>query len=619
MKSGYGMVYLRFAGGIPFSSIFESIRQPLTMKHIYILILLLAGTCANGARAASIQTFLTDCDAQSGIGPGEVFICGSETFDLYPLLLGPVDPGGSWTGPVGWSGNGTPNGPINPDTDSFGTYVYSVEGTDGCTSETAIEVVVNDIGILGYKQYCDSSPVNLFDILGNNSLPLVGIWVAPDGSIVAQGIVVDPLNAESGNYILLFEDINGCKSSGIMNVQFGLEIIQPPIGDGIYETSDPTEIVCFIDLLDDPEDIAQYLGGVWIVETAGGMFLDFYPNSNPCVSLGPYFQYDTDLTLWYAAGIAGCALRLWTVQVHFQPVIPPPTNGGILTASGNLTPCNGDGGPDPIQLSVTGNSGNSRFGLLNTANDIIAQNTTGLFNMENYPPGNYKLGHLSYGDGFILQGLTNVSQFQGDYDASNLINVISYAVDGGTISAGGATTVCGNDGIPSVLNVTVTGASGPNKRWVVLNSNFSTALAISPNPNFNFDNFPPGTYRLVHASYGFGVNLSQIDPLNIQGCVDGSNAITVNVVNCAGSTLQVQPNPTSGPTAILFQSADEHYTSVEIYDLTGRLVKNLFSGIPNPGQDYRFQFDGSYLPNGVYVCKLVSANTILMEKFMIAR
>ncbi|MFT6998172.1 MAG: hypothetical protein ACJAQ4_001932, partial [Cryomorphaceae bacterium] len=35
--------------------------------------------------------------------------------------------------------------------------------------------------------------------------------------------------------------------------------------------------------------------------------------------------------------------------------------------------------------------------------------------------------------------------------------------------------------------------------------------------------------------------------------------------------------------------------------------------------EYRFEFDGSALPSGVYIYRLTTQNEVLIEKFMISR
>jgi hypothetical protein len=41
--------------------------------------------------------------------------------------------------------------------------------------------------------------------------------------------------------------------------------------------------------------------------------------------------------------------------------------------------------------------------------------------------------------------------------------------------------------------------------------------------------------------------------------------------------------------------------------------------VANEGQEYRFDFDGTYLANGVYIYRLTTENDVVIEKFMIAR
>lgn len=48
-------------------------------------------------------------------------------------------------------------------------------------------------------------------------------------------------------------------------------------------------------------------------------------------------------------------------------------------------------------------------------------------------------------------------------------------------------------------------------------------------------------------------------------------------------------------------------------------VQRLFQGVATAGQDYLFEFDGSSLPNGVYLYRLTTETKVMMDKFMIAR
>ncbi|MEM9050828.1 MAG: T9SS type A sorting domain-containing protein [Bacteroidota bacterium] len=86
-----------------------------------------------------------------------------------------------------------------------------------------------------------------------------------------------------------------------------------------------------------------------------------------------------------------------------------------------------------------------------------------------------------------------------------------------------------------------------------------------------------------------------------------------------GAAIVSQPNPTEGQSNVTFSVVEEGYTTLEVFDMSGRLVDALFTGTAIPDADYRFEFDGSSLPNGVYLYRLTTENEVLNEKFMIAR
>jgi len=83
--------------------------------------------------------------------------------------------------------------------------------------------------------------------------------------------------------------------------------------------------------------------------------------------------------------------------------------------------------------------------------------------------------------------------------------------------------------------------------------------------------------------------------------------------------ISTHPNPTSGQSFVSFTAVEESYATLEVFDLSGRLVESIFAGNVNSGLDYRFEFDGSALPNGVYLYRLTTNKEVVTEKFMIAR
>lgn len=73
------------------------------------------------------------------------------------------------------------------------------------------------------------------------------------------------------------------------------------------------------------------------------------------------------------------------------------------------------------------------------------------------------------------------------------------------------------------------------------------------------------------------------------------------------ATFNAQPNPFSQSTNISFSLTAEEQISLDIFDVTGKQVANLFNGIAEAETNYQFQF-GNELPAGTYVATLTTAS-----------
>ncbi|MCZ4410578.1 T9SS type A sorting domain-containing protein [Cryomorphaceae bacterium 1068] len=83
--------------------------------------------------------------------------------------------------------------------------------------------------------------------------------------------------------------------------------------------------------------------------------------------------------------------------------------------------------------------------------------------------------------------------------------------------------------------------------------------------------------------------------------------------------LASSPNPTRDLSNVEFQLETESRTTLEVYDMNGRLVEQIFSGNAESNIPYRFQFDGSDLSQGIYIYRLTTQDEVVNEKFMIAK
>ncbi|MEM9050734.1 MAG: T9SS type A sorting domain-containing protein [Bacteroidota bacterium] len=84
-------------------------------------------------------------------------------------------------------------------------------------------------------------------------------------------------------------------------------------------------------------------------------------------------------------------------------------------------------------------------------------------------------------------------------------------------------------------------------------------------------------------------------------------------------TISSQPNPTSGQSQVQFSIGEESDVMLEVFDLSGRMINRIYAGFATSSNEHRFDFDGSNLPNGVYVYRLTTENEVINEKFMIAK
>lgn len=96
---------------------------------------------------------------------------------------------------------------------------------------------------------------------------------------------------------------------------------------------------------------------------------------------------------------------------------------------------------------------------------------------------------------------------------------------------------------------------------------------------------------------------------------DIGNTVSVQ----ASAIMSSYPNPTSGASKVAFTVPNTEMTTLEVYDMNGRNVATIFNQIAEKDQPYSVDFNGTDLPNGVYIYRLTTTNSTIIDKFMIAR
>ena len=79
------------------------------------------------------------------------------------------------------------------------------------------------------------------------------------------------------------------------------------------------------------------------------------------------------------------------------------------------------------------------------------------------------------------------------------------------------------------------------------------------------------------------------------------------------------PNPFNPSTIIEFTLAQRVRTTLNVYNVLGQKVVNLFDHIANPGKLYQVSFDASALPSGIYVAVLISGTRLQSRRMVLIK
>jgi uncharacterized repeat protein (TIGR01451 family) len=94
---------------------------------------------------------------------------------------------------------------------------------------------------------------------------------------------------------------------------------------------------------------------------------------------------------------------------------------------------------------------------------------------------------------------------------------------------------------------------------------------------------------------------------------------TETVIDGSGILLKNFPNPFNNKTTVIFKLPADNHVVLEVYDVAGNMVQQLFNGDANGAQEYAVEFNSDNLPAGVYVTKLTLNDNVLMGKMTLIR
>ncbi|TVR40352.1 MAG: T9SS C-terminal target domain-containing protein [Cryomorphaceae bacterium] len=154
----------------------------------------------------------------------------------------------------------------------------------------------------------------------------------------------------------------------------------------------------------------------------------------------------------------------------------------------------------------------------------------------------------------------------------------------------------------------------PTGQFPMMNITF---MALSPTASayvgHPLNQFP----RSIFAYAGENM-LSSVGPLDIQilpAVVSSVDDITAGDV----STLAVWPNPASDDAFVRFELVNSGAVSVDLLDASGKIVADVYRGSAAAGAPYRFDLDVSQLSTGMYLCRMITNEGVLVERVVVRR
>jgi mucin-2 len=461
----------------------------------------------------------------AGIGGAFPFCSNSNVVDLFSLLTGNPQVGGTWS-PTLASGTSI----FNPAIDVSGSYTYTIVGSGSCTNaqSTLIINVTNgpNAGTNGVAEFCsNSSPANLFSSLGGNPTT-GGIWTP-----TLIGGVYNPVINNPGVYTYSFSGSGICQTDSAT-----VTVNENPVPSA---GTNGTKLFCSNDT---PTDLFLSLGGT---PQTGGTW------SPALVSGSGIFDPLLDTQGIYTYTVGGVLCVQPTAQVTVT-VLQSPNAGGtgaslLILACKNLT---------SIDL-FSGLNGTQDVGVWTDESNVIVSNIIN--------PSLLSLGIHEYTytvSGGISPCNSNSSivkvEVQPIPNAGTFFAIAPICNIGGTLDLftllagnqlGGIWENETNQIVPNILDLStlqpgihvysysiINSCIPPDKEFVQFTLYATPVLdsanidVVSPNCQdqdltFNFTNMMNGSYTITLGISGSNTASNQVIPLNV---VAGSGNFTLS-------------------------------------------------------------------------------------------
>ncbi len=329
---------------------------------------------------------------------------------------------------------------------------------------------------------------------------------------------------------------------GCYNLSNGITVTREGVAGGTIATTDPTTI-CAGDGVADPINVTltgdEGDNSQWVITDDMGVILD--------LPAGPPFDLEGAgsgvCVIWhlsYYDGLTGAVVgnNATTDLVGCYNlsngiiVTREGVAGGTIATTDPTTICASDGNPDPIDVTLSGNEGDSTQWVITDDMGVILDLPAGPpFDLDGAPAGTCLIWHLGYNTGLtgLAVGNNATTDIAGCYSLSNPITVVREEAFGGTIATTDPTTICAGDGVADPIDVTITGNAGDSTQWVITDD-LGNILDLPMAPPFDLEGAGGGTCLIwsISFSYGLtGLDVGNNATTDLMGCYGLSNPITV--------------------------------------------------------------------------------------------
>lgn len=168
-----------------------------------------------------------------------------------------------------------------------------------------------------------------------------------------------------------------------------------------------------------------------------------------------------------------------------------------------------------------------------------------------------------------------------------------------------------------------------NGGWFTYNGIFNQA-SVSGSGDFAYDMDCCPQYSIERTwtatdctgnttSYTQIISFGDEEPGIIGGDFDFAPTLPEDKGETANARVDVYPNPTMDKSTIEFTLLENSFVAVQVYNMNGALVADLFNAPVKAGQNQKVEFDATELPVGIYLYRITTESAVVMDKIIIQK